>query len=105
MSSFPFERTKSPLVMKYQQGLRELLLKLILAKYPEGPINLEVRAKSNFHAGKGRGHLLIDFTAPTSVSNEIIQFCGLSESPGIASQVVRNSICDISSRDWRSTFL
>ncbi len=105
MSSFPFERTKTPLVVKYQLGLRELLLKLIAAKYPDGPINLEVRDKSNFHAGKGRGNLLIDFTAPTSVSNEIIHFCGLSESSGIASQVVRNSICDISPRDWCSMFL
>jgi hypothetical protein len=88
MSSLAFEHTQSPLVVKYTKGLRERLLHLLQEKYPEGPISVDVKAKSNFEAQKGRGPLLIDFTAPTNISNEIIQFCGLSGSSAIASQVV-----------------
>ena len=90
-SSLPFERTSTPLVVKYECGLREKLY-LLVQTYP-GDMILHVKPKSGpFRAGEsgqGRASLLISYEAPADLSVKIMQLCGVSESSSAASQVVR----------------
>ena len=89
-SPLPFEATKSPLVIKYKPNRRKELLDLIWGLYPDGPINIDVRAKSTSDLKRGNGQLLIAYSAPKHISDAIIAFCGMTGSPAIDSQVVRN---------------
>ena len=87
-SSLPFERTQTPLVVKYECGLRERLHQLVQT-YP-GSMKLSVKPNpSTFYVksnGQGQGSLLISYEAPAELSTRIMQLCGISES---SSSVVR----------------
>ena len=87
-SSLPFERTQTPLVVKYECGLRERLYQLVqtysgFMKLSVKPNPSTFRVKSN---GQGQGSLLISYEAPAELSTQIMQLCGVSES---SSSVVR----------------
>lgn len=94
-SALSFECTErdSPLMVKYQEGLRESLRRILDEQYPDGHINFEVRPNpSSFSvssSGKGRGYLQVHFCAPKNISDAILQCCGFSlDSPAITSLVV-----------------